>query len=458
MYRTNQQNQTPLPAFKLANSSCLKFRGAWQKKFNYFAKGAWLSSLGNAELKANLQKQWAIKNNKGMNPAASRAILSALENQFIKLESRIPKPELPILSLISSGTDHHLIAADFDELGDFSDYNELYREVEKLHCTVAFSASGKVKAFFPVQYAGTMNTAVALRFLEEKLPEELWSIVDKNYAALFTTRLTTSIISALSSNCPDKGITSRRPSRIEVSPTDYSENELSSIIEESKSFYYPQGVTEYTPREDIINTAQSWQPPFNSAHTFNQTTIDPGLELEELQFWLKADPKGAKKALLRILFSMTGLNKETGFNLPTHKLGREMGCSAKVAAKHLKFLREKGYLEIIDDSAQIGVKAYTYIAKGALKEVINRLNSVTRKPCLKLASPTELADGCWNTGLWRVQLRCFHLHQAEEFRQWAIGLPGAGLKDRPKQIQKVYEKMLERYESYRKPHLERLAA
>jgi hypothetical protein len=163
-------------------------------------------------------------------------------------------------------------------------------------------------------------------------------------------------------------------------------------------------------------------------------TLKPldGLPKGLLQF---TKPRGAKFKLLKLLSNITALVSKKGFNLSQIVLGNSIDATPARICQLLSELVKDGLLEIIDEHYVPGLKAKTYIAKGALKVAIREHKTHLKK---RPTPPDHIEDNTWHDTLLAVLLRHFK-HQPNKFLKWVKTLPDHQLNDRLNQAERLAE-------------------
>lgn len=425
-------------AVTLADGSCLKYKFHYEKgnQFRWFRtyEHELLKFRGSKDLMRQQRiVDWisAVKP-PAIGPDRSKYFgkKSRVESKLDSLRMSIQKQKLPTLGLWNSGTDHAVIAADIDSDISFQTNQYLRERYDPSNPrspgAVASSYSGNPKIFFPVKVlgGGELTVEVAKAYLQEVLPGEIYELCDLTLKGMSETFITEEVYEVLSE------IRNKAVAYIDA----FTDDDYATIPCESIS-YTP--LKEWANKEFGFLFCKHPQEESKSNHKFLISEEDPQEWLPELQFWMKNNSE--RKKFLKILLKMKGLLWENGFNLSTHKLGDEIGVSAPSANKYIKYLEKVGYLECIDESFQIGVKAKTYIATGKLREAIEKLNTGSESRSVRKELPSHIPDGQWECKLWEAHW-AFEL-DADAFQEWAYSLNGSQEEYRPRKIVRIAEWM-----------------
>ena len=438
----------PHIAYPLQDGSSLKYsyrkvgRGN-QYKWHFSQKTELLEAFGSEKLRKALSTKAYLDHHplkEGETKEQRKNKKWGNAKRIGKLKVSIVKEELPTVGLWNSGTDHYVIAADFDHTGDFEDFWAMKEHLEtycKVRHVVAVTHSGHLKAFFPVKCVAAMNPLIAIAFLKEVLPFELFEIVDKKRGALSLAFLNEDTQKALSE-------IRWLPVTVVNNEFLFNDEDYSHVVEESSPSRSAL-VFNFNTNNNSINKGgflfcNNLVGDSKAEHKFLISEDCPKKHLPELQFWANKGKCGEDKStLLKILLKMKGLILNQGFNLPVHKLAEEVGTTPMNISRWLKYLTEKGYLKCIDPSFQIGVKAKTYIAIGELREAIQRLNKPSKTTKLK-DLPSSIPDGQWESVLWKTHFQ-FQLDE-NAFKDWAYALPGCAENRRLKKIERIADWMI----------------
>lgn len=316
-------------------------------------------------------------------------LLAALKNQ---------KEYLPRLGLWNSGSDQHVIVADFDVLPEgIASFEQLSCYLKTLYqreAIVCRSASKRCKMFFVVQMPDIfwefspedpmqMTVDIALATLEEALgfdDYDLFSYIDQNRSSLSQTFLTKGIVESLEK----LRLLPATDAVIPTNETDWEQN-----------------------RNKTITTV----------HRYRRFK---GELSEELVVKFAYDSK--RERLLRILMASPQLLSEKGFQLPQTKLAKECEVSTSTINAMLKQLIDLGWLVCINIDFEPGKYAKAYRANRLLAQQIPRYKLTSS------ALPKEIKDGTWHTTLWECSKH--YIHEPDEFFKQVFSTPGFECKDR----------------------------
>lgn len=314
------------------------------------------------------------------------------------------KEYCPAIAGWNTHTREQLVIADFDKEEklpkDYPTFDALHGHLKSAYAgsgIVVRSYSNNVKLIFIIRLMDErpMDMDTALGFLKEQLGDGLYSAIDKNPSAQHTLGLTPEIVEELR----------RSLAVISITPL-----YRSSVGEGQR-----EPVTSCIP---IQRDTQS------------QFTKYEGL-IEELHPDLRRYINRSKirEVLVRWLLHRRELIKDTGFDLPSTWIAKQLDVRQGKVTEALKKAQSNGLLKLIDDSyAWWGAKPHgkTYIAIGALAEEIQRLAPKHKKPP---PFPEYIEDHTWEDTLFELALKYYRF--PDEYMENFRCVPGWNLKDRP---------------------------
>ena len=376
------------------------------------------------------------------------------------------KKSRPMLGLISSGTDHFILSADFDQIPLEISMNlktpqdvekfweDLYESLQSSYgdqTIICRSYSNKVKIFIPFVMAEGFLVEEVSRFTKESilkqflLKEHHW--FDNTVAGMDVAYLDPTALKLLPT------IGELNPVRI------YTEEQLVFYRDTPSTLFVPNDL--FVPKSSLSGFSRT-KPTYDGlsiCKLSKERSIDQiSTEHEKVnnvidrnfyRYEGKKLPKGVSnskilslkggKELMRRLLLAKHLNRKQGYGLPTHKLAEECKVSVPQISKMLKVLSEEGNLECIDSRSIYGKRARIYVASGALRKEIHLLFEESSKTPKPFNFPKQISDGAWEKTLYAIAK---HLPNKEDFKNYALNLNGIEEKDR---IQKV-ERILNRWD------------
>lgn len=261
---------------------------------------------------------------------------------YSKVVANAKKKDMPLVGCLSSGTDQHLFAYDFDEIPEeLGSWDRLIEVLEDLPgFTVARSPSGKVKAFIVFNWSSEVpNRKRVIEFANDLLPDCLKNRFDP--AGAFQFYLSKDIADALS------GL--------------------------SESLVYDwRGQAELAIGDNTHSNIVCDTPNKGTSYTFSYHLADESSIPVELEQFINRKGRGYEGRLkfCRILVAMFRLADKGGFGLPVASLAEQCGTNAATVSGWLRTLKNDGFLSCVSHSYIVGLKAKHYEARGALLKAI----------------------------------------------------------------------------------------
>lgn len=338
----------------------------------------------------------------------------------IRLHQEVKKKQYrPTLEGISSRGSLKVIFADFDVLPEgYTSFEQLYVDVKKDYSSQGIplkTSSKKVKIAFVVDFgfSHNPNKTQILFALSKLISHELFKYIDKNINALIRHFILPENIQPLKNGLLNSPV---------------------HIIKDSQSKDLSCNNLEDTETCGLLSLSDSNQKTL----LFLQYTE----ELKSFPRLQKIISEMTMNGLVRILVLIRGLIEPHGFDLPTTKLAEQLNCHPDTVSRRLKELIRLRLLKCINFNYQAPIgknigtsKARTYRAKGELKRCIKSLT----KNIHSYSLPKTIDDGKWEETLWKCAVK--FLNKPNEFQIWARSLPGADLKDRPRKISRIFNKL-----------------
>ncbi|RKZ79991.1 MAG: hypothetical protein DRQ35_03115 [Gammaproteobacteria bacterium] len=380
------------------------------------------------------------------------------DNYGLRSALKSKKIHSPTLGLLNSGTDHIILAADFDiipshlrkdSLSEQTFWEKFYQEALTCYedtAKVARSHSGKVKIFCPFVLPEGLSAESLSRCQKEAIlkkflfTEHHW--FDCRYAGLSVAYLNENLIRVL------QKVKTLIPTNIvidnkTVSYTDIPYTVCLDLEANNKIKKDINNGNIYIPSEST----------FDSTLSINENSQNSGscekaiLESKVKQFYKSEDRLPAFSAFynirsyrggeefLRILLRTKNLLKPQGFGLPTNKLAKECSISTKQVSKLLKLSEEEAILKCVDPSYSHKIRSRKYVAVNELRnELINYFNDLMH-PITSL--PTTIEDHSWEVTLMSLKK---YFNTPEQFKNYTENLPGIEKKDRRKKVDRIVSK------------------
>lgn len=374
----------------------------------------------------------------------------------------------PMLGLCSSGTDHFILSADFDQIPvhtsmNFSTVQQeerywkyFYEECKERYghqAAITRSYSNKVKIFIPFQlperYSKDLNDlsrytkeSILKSFLHE---DHHW--FDTNVAGMDVAFLNPTAINFLSTIhqytpvslfTEDQSLLYKDiPSSLFVPNEKFVlKRDLKKRSETKKHKQYGLFICKVDDSDEIDQISNQdheinnvIKPDF---YRYNQRFLPKGL-LESKILCLK----GGEEVMRRLLL-IKNLNSSRGFGLPTHKLSRECEVSVPQVSKLLKILSEEGNLDCIDSRSVYGKRARIYRAAGNLrKEIHLQFEKTSDGRSKSLYLPEKILDGQWEKTLYAI---AYHFPKKEDYEEYVLNLDGIEEKDRMQKLKRILRK------------------
>jgi len=331
-----------------------------------------------------------------------------------------------------SGSNQHLLFADFDELPsvpllpkpDASKRENWDRLAQRLEQQVQGrgivfrSISGKCKVAFVVEAPDgvKMTKEIAASTLQKLLPDDLFETIDKSTSALSITFLNSDLVSLLSSK-----IHTLSPILINLDGIDLDSSYTSSFNDPAYDYLDSESLS-IRGREDLYNHIPNERGLSGYRYWIYQGEIP-----EELKASIK---RGAETKIMKALLALPILLKS--FNISQTVMGQSVGVSQKTVSVKLARFISLGLLEVLNRATVPGKKAITYRASGVLREVLTAIVAARRQ---QQRLPEKIEEGHWNESLLSVGLRHFR-GNGQSFLAWAKTVPGIERKDRLRQAER----------------------
>lgn len=282
---------------------------------------------------------------------------------YAKVVANAKKEQMPLVGCLSSGSNQHLFAFDFDDPkklpATIGTWDKLVQVLEDLPgFTVARSPSGKVKAFIVFNWAGFPHKQSVIERAAELLPENLRGAFDKMGA--FQFYLSKEISDAL------KGLDESLVYDWSTGGTSGLDDTHSNIVGDRNSANHTSSFTYHLA--DIKSIPAELQP-----------FINPGRKGSE-----------SRLKLCRILVAMFRLADKGGFSLPVASLAEQCGVDATTVSSWLSWLKKAGFLSCVSHSYIVGLKAKSYEARGPLLAAVKaRKETYNYATTLPKAAPKD---------------------------------------------------------------------
>lgn len=351
------------------------------------------------------------------------------------------------LSLRSSGTRQHCVAADFDRVPlGFSDfdhlYNYLYESLAKPNKAVVFrSPSQKVKAVFVVELAKNikMTDDLAIDALGMTLPGDLplllpptnentgKLILDYGHAGLCIVFLSKEIINTLALNLRH------------IIPYKLNTKGLRSTKEASGT---KKGATGTEEDIDIVKDRNDKSNDLKSIHklkVYNEVIPDFFNEFINL----KRRNSKPRENFVRILLAASNLISHRGFAIPLVKMAIETKTTPTSVMTWRQDFIKRGWLKLLDGDSIPGKKAKIFAAVGKLQEAISTRTPKNNQTINNNDLPAKIEDGTWQKSLkniaWKLRFR-----KKEEYLDYIKTLSGHelrgnGSKTRLKMAEEIFD-------------------
>jgi len=290
------------------------------------------------------------------------------------------------LNLWSSGTNQHVLCADFDDLPKgFKDFDELIEHLnwQYVNAVVTRSRRGRAKAFFVLELPPqvSMTNQIAELTLKEILEPALFEIVDRG--GFWQTWLTP---------------------------------EIKANLQRRLHLLDPVIATIPTKENIPFRVAQGPLPLV--LHNFISSGTK-GTEFEK------------REKFVRILMA-TPLLRES-FCISTKKCAAECAVEPMSISRWKRQLLEKGQLILINNQYFMGKQAKAFKAAGALLASLPPVPDKTTRH--RLPPSTVIEDGDWNSALlYAVR---FYSGDRDLVLQWFSQCSGHQLKDRRLQLERI---------------------
>lgn len=99
---------------------------------------------------------------------------------------------------------------------------------------------------------------------------------------------------------------------------------------------------------------------------------------------------------------------------------------------------ERGWLALAQEGRYVPSKvAKGYTATGELRREIERITQLGPQPSEPFTPPTAIADGNWDTTLWRA---AGSIQNRDEYMSWFSSLPGFNRLDRPEKANRAFDR------------------
>jgi hypothetical protein len=297
-----------------------------------------------------------------------------------------------------------LVIADFDKEEklpkDYPSFDALHVRLKTTYAGKGIavrSYSNKVKLIFIIRLMDEhpMDMDTALGFLKERLGDELYGAIDKNPSAQHTLGLTPEVVEELRQSLP----------AISITPLN--------------RFNAAEG------EERLVTSCIPIQRDTQSQFTKYDGLIEE-LHPDLLRYIHRSK---IREKLVRWLLHRRELIKDTGFDLPSTWIAKQLDVGQGKVTEALKKAQSAGLLKLIDDSyAWWGAKPHgkTYVASGALAEEIQRIAPKHKKPP---PFPEYIEDHTWEDTLFELALKYYRF--PDEYMENFRCVPGWNLKDRP---------------------------
>jgi hypothetical protein len=224
-------------------------------------------------------------------------------------------------------------------------------------------------------------------YVRQLFPKTVMRLLDKSYSALFSAGVTPDSIKRLTAFVD----TFQQQT---VSPSPSSPPSLLVHDDKAKGIdKHGQFIYRYTYRRSLR-----------------------GLHPDLLK-WVKSNANdNRREQLMRLLLSLPGLAKETGYQLPQKTIATQCTTDQQTISRLLRELTRLGFLECVNERYKVGQRAKAFRSRGHLRtfqlEVIAK--SQVRNARKDVALPGAVEPGSWDTALFRAALYV----KGDEARYW----------------------------------------
>jgi len=308
------------------------------------------------------------------------------------------KLQMPLVSGVSSGTNQHVIALDFDYIAPkYASYSEMADDLYEVPgAIVSVSPSGRLKAFVVINWYNNypdMDKVAAK--INEILPDGLKGKFDAK--GMKTFYLSAAIAESLSS--------------LDASLV-WNWDTLSDIVSD---------------RNNVIESKHSGR---FSYHSFD------GQLPAAYELFVNRGRKGAadRECFIRILIACQGLATSKGWSLSQLDMALYLGVSPSVVHGWIKACIDAGLLKTVSHSYIVGLRAKTYAATGALLESIRSYKaSLSHVARLPKALPKDGEFYSYLLSLSRT------LSSWDDYKRVVLALPGIEKKGRYKMAESIFK-------------------